>query len=513
MKSVLRSKVFWLSVFFLVVGLVSRCVFDTSGLAVGLYISSAAPPHACLGEAYSFEFEARNGTKPYAWSISSGTKPPGLNLDTSTGVLQGTPTQNGNFVFWVQVKDKAGANYKEECTISVWDLNITNSDSVITYCPGLSFDYEIHACGGTPPLTWSVSAGSLPSGVTLVSGQVKGTISGTGTYSFTVTVQDSVGQTADHAFTLEPASGVHISSAATLPHGQTSVSYAPYTLEACGGASPYAWTEPDGDIPAGLSLGPGGIISGTPTKSGDSSFRVVVKDSSSPPGSDEKYFSLSVAPSPLSITAASPLTDATECQSYSTTLTASGGTGTYNWSAGQMPPGLTISTLGVISGVPTQPSSTAYSFSVQVSDGSTTASKTFSLKVLEQSAVTPDLIVPEIRHAAALGYNVISLTAIPDVKVDFRFTTTSYLPLATTPATLQVLGACSTISATSLSGQQSVNGLTVRVAHFDPGPVAVLLQAAGQKAGDSVQLRFKVTVTIDTKTETFVQLVTATVSQ
>jgi len=95
------------------------------------------------------------------------------------------------------------------------------------------------------------------------------------------------------------------------------------------------------------------------------------------------------------------------------------------------------------------------------------------------------------------------------IKVDFRFSSTSYLKMVVTapPATLQVIGNCSVITTTNFNlTAQDINsdGLDEIVARFDPSQVAGLLSAIGKTAGDSATLRFTVSVK-DVTVQTFVQ--------
>ncbi|MGD0500985.1 MAG: putative Ig domain-containing protein, partial [Bryobacteraceae bacterium] len=81
---------------------------------------------------------------------------------------------------------------------------------------GAMYSQMFSVIGGTPPYTWSVSSGALPAGLTLLSG---GTIGGfpatTGTFSFSVSVQDSALATAGKAFSLTVvAAGSIITTAA-----------------------------------------------------------------------------------------------------------------------------------------------------------------------------------------------------------------------------------------------------------------------------------------------------------
>src|SRR5579859_7639242 len=66
-------------------------------------ITSSLPP-AVAGQSYQQQLTASGGTGPYIWSITSGTPPPGIALDT-TGVISGKPTALGQFTFTVQVVD------------------------------------------------------------------------------------------------------------------------------------------------------------------------------------------------------------------------------------------------------------------------------------------------------------------------------------------------------------------------------------------------------------------------
>jgi hypothetical protein len=64
-------------------------------------------PNATRDHAYALTFEAEGGTPPYSfWALEPGyPTPAGLTLDPTSGVLSGTPTQSGELLFRVRVRD------------------------------------------------------------------------------------------------------------------------------------------------------------------------------------------------------------------------------------------------------------------------------------------------------------------------------------------------------------------------------------------------------------------------
>lgn len=169
---------------------------------------------------------------------------------------------------------------------------------------------------------------------------------------------------------------------ASLPAGTTTVAYL-QTLAASGGEAPYTWSLASGTLPAGLTLGSDGVISGTPTTAGTSTFTVRATDSGSRAGT--KSLSIVVA-TPVTVTTAS-LANGTVGTALSRTLAASGGTTPYTWSlaSGALPAGLSLSSVGVISGTPTT-AGTA-NFTVRVTDSlSRTATRDLSLTIAAAAA-------------------------------------------------------------------------------------------------------------------------------
>src|SRR6202142_507179 len=172
-----------------------------------LTITTSSLPAGEAGLAYSQTLQATGGVPPYQWSITSGSLPAGLTLNGSTGAITGTPTVLGTSNFTVKVTDSqtptsASATANLSITVNNPPLQITTTTLPqgvinVTY----SSTAFLTAVGGTQPYTWSISAGSLPSGLPLnaSTGQISGKPTAAGTSSFTAKVTDSSTPTAQTA--------------------------------------------------------------------------------------------------------------------------------------------------------------------------------------------------------------------------------------------------------------------------------------------------------------------------
>ncbi len=72
-----------------------------------------------VGEPYEYTLTATGGIEPYTWSIISGALPDNLTLDGSTGIISGTPIEDGDFSFTFQVEDAEGNIETKSCGMSV----------------------------------------------------------------------------------------------------------------------------------------------------------------------------------------------------------------------------------------------------------------------------------------------------------------------------------------------------------------------------------------------------------
>ena len=244
----------------------------------------------------------------------------------------------------------------------------------------IGYGATLSATGGTPPYTWSLASGNLPTGLKLSSsGTFSGTPTTVGSYSFTIQVNDAGGDSVSRAFSISIAPLVSILTA-SVPNSTVGLAYSA-TLTASGGTHPYTWSLAAGSLPAGLTLSTSGTLSGTPTTAGSYSITVEVNDSGSHPASKAFSMSITSTASALSMVTTS-LPNGTVGQAYSATLAASGGTQPYTWSlaSGQLPIGLSLNASGIASGASTTAGS--YSFTLQVNDaGGHSASQAFSVSI------------------------------------------------------------------------------------------------------------------------------------
>ena len=338
--------------------------------AGALTITTSSLPAGTLGASYTATLAATGGAPPYTWSASG--LPSGLSI-SSAGVISGTPTAAGSFSVTVQATDSAQVTATKAYSVTVAAALTITTATLPGGTVGTPYSQTLAASGGTAPLTWSVSTGTLPTGLTLsATGSLTGTPTAAGTFTFTIQVADATRATATKSFTITVAA-LTITTA-TLPSGIVGTSYTATTLAAAGGTPPYSWSA--SGLPSGLSISSAGVISGTPAVAG--SFSVTLKVTDSAQATATQTFTITVAAALTITTAALP--NATVGTPYSQTLTASG-SGTFAWSVstGALPAGITLSSAGSLSGTPTAPGT--FTFTVSVTGGGQSATHSFTITV------------------------------------------------------------------------------------------------------------------------------------
>jgi hypothetical protein len=235
-----------------------------------------------VGVQYAQTFSAAGGARPYTWAVVSGD-PAGLQLDSASGVLRGSPQNPGTFTFTVQVTDSANARATGVYSISVSApaLTVTLAAQPAPGAVGVPYNQKLAlvATGGTAPVAWSLLSGSVPG---LVFDPVTLSLSGSPTAagSFTITVQarDAVGLTASRSISLVIAPpGLAITTERQLSGVELNGSYFE-TIAASGGVPPYTWSATG--LPSGLRIDSAtGVISGTASAGGNFAAVISVRDS------------------------------------------------------------------------------------------------------------------------------------------------------------------------------------------------------------------------------------------
>ncbi|MCU0124384.1 putative Ig domain-containing protein [Pseudomonas vlassakiae] len=344
-----------------------------------LAITPASLPSGTAGSAYNQTLASDAGTAPYTYALVSGTLPPGVTF-SSAGVFSGTPSGSGTFNFSISSTDQYGATGSNSYTVTIAAPSISLAPATLpngNY--GAPYSQAVSASGGNGSYTYSVVAGSLPTGLALASGgALAGTPSAPGSYTFTLQATDGNLFSGQQAYTIVIASPTQSLIPASLPNGNAGSSYN-QTFTASGGIAPYSYAITSGALPSGLSLSSTGTLSGVPTASGSTSFTVQASDANLQTISTA--YTLIINAPTVSV-GPTTLPEPVLGVAYSQTLSASGGTAPYSFAvtSGALPSGLSLSAAGVISGTPTN--TTPANFTITATDSLTfTGARAYSVTI------------------------------------------------------------------------------------------------------------------------------------
>ncbi|MCZ2151534.1 MAG: putative Ig domain-containing protein [Bryobacterales bacterium] len=170
-------------------------------------IISSGPllPVSASGRPIDVLVEAVQGTRPFAWSIISGTLPGGITFDPPTGRLSGATAQEGLFRFTVKVTDANGRIDQR-----VLGLPVTATGEPLTMVTaalppatlGVAYSLALQASGGKAPYEWSLASGSLPAGLRLAGDQITGAPTDPAPAAITLRLRDAFGFVVNRDFNL-----------------------------------------------------------------------------------------------------------------------------------------------------------------------------------------------------------------------------------------------------------------------------------------------------------------------
>lgn len=311
-------------------------------------------------------------------------------------------------------------------------VSITTSSPLPTGTVGSSYSQTLSATGGTPPYSWSLVGGSLPSGLSLgSSGMISGTPSVVGTSSFTVRAADTTGLNSERNFSLSiEGSGPALESQflsqsvpASVQSGQGfnvsmtwlntgTAAWSEAAAVRIGSQNPQnnrVWGGNRITLPNGASIQPGEQLAVTltlfaPSAPGTYNFQwQMVKEGSGFFGEMSSNVVITVSSVSVPTIGGASSLNAVRGTAFSHQLTATGGSPPYAWSvsSGLLPGGVGLNTsTGFISGTPT--SAGVFSVTIQVTDSaSQTAQTALTINVTQP----PVEVVTSSLPIAVMGSN------------------------------------------------------------------------------------------------------------
>jgi hypothetical protein len=349
-------------------------------------VSPASLANGTAGVAYGpVPLAQSGGLGAVTWAVTAGALPAGVALGAD-GVLSGTPTVTGTFLFTATATDANGCSGSRaysltiDCpVIALSPASLGNGTAGVAYGP-----VALSQTGGVGAVTFAVTAGAPPAGLGLSpTGVLSGTPTVVGTFGFTVTATDANGCTGTRVYSLVVDCPVITVNPATVPDGTAGVNYpgAPFTQ--AGGVGTITWSLFAGLLPNGMSLDAAtGLLSGTPLQTG--AFPITVRATDANGCFGDRALTLTVLCPTIVVNPASVPNGTAGVAYPGATFTQAGGVGAITWSlfAGVLPNGMSLDAgTGLLSGTPLQTG--AFPITVRATDANgCTGDRALTLTIL-----------------------------------------------------------------------------------------------------------------------------------
>lgn len=296
-------------------------------------------------------------------------------------LMNGSPAIDAGTIVDAPVKDQRGVQRPQNGMVDIgaYESKLLCLGDLANGKAGIPYNETLSVSCGPAPYTFSIVQGNLPPGLTLnaTTGQISGSVSFPGTWSFILQVANAQGFTGIRDYSLVIGCPTITIGPAMLPGGAVGVGYS-QTVSATPATGQYGFAVTGGALPAGLNLnGATGAITGTPTLAGTYNF--VLQATGFNTCTTVMTYSIVIGGNQCPAITLSNLPNGKVGQMFNSNVIASPAGGySYAATTGSLPPGLTLYANGLVFGFPTAPGT--HNFTITATGaGNCTGSKSYSM--------------------------------------------------------------------------------------------------------------------------------------